>query len=76
MAKHRRNVKRVDWPIGTKVRMVNCFEASIYKEKVWITRSEPWMMCGSQVVLLKGKSGGFDTSCLEVVPEGAATNAV
>jgi len=39
----------VNWPIGTKVRMVK------------------WEMCGSQVVLLEGKSGGFDTSCLEVI---------
>ena len=63
-----KKVKRVDWPIGTEVRMVNCYEASKYADKVWVTRSEPWEMCGSQVVLLEGKSGGFDTSCLEVVP--------
>lgn len=57
----------VNWSIGTKVRMVNCLEAEKYGDKVWITRSDPWEMCGSQVVLLGGKSGGFDTSCLEVV---------
>lgn len=57
----------VDWPIGTKVRMVNCYEAEKHADKVWTTRSAPWEMCGSQVVLLEGKSGGFDTSCLEVV---------
>lgn len=60
-------VKLVNWPIGTHVRMVNCYEAGKYADKVWVTCSEPWEMCGSQVVLLKGKSGGFDTSCLEVV---------
>lgn len=59
--------KLVNWPIGTKVRMVNCYEAQKYGDKAWVTRSEPWEMCGSQVVLLEGKSGGFDTSCLEVV---------
>jgi hypothetical protein len=60
-------IKLVDWSIGTKVQMVNCLEAEKHGDKVWITRSDPWMLCGSQVVLLEGKSGGFDTSCLEVV---------
>lgn len=55
------------WPIGTRVRMVNCPEAKKYGDKVWTTRSDPWEMCGSQVVLLEGYRGGFDTSCLEVV---------
>jgi len=63
----KRKPSQVTWPIGTKVRMVNCLEAEKYGDKVWVTRSDPWEMCGSQVVLLKGKSGGFDTSCLEVV---------
>ncbi|WP_312337178.1 hypothetical protein [Anaerospora hongkongensis] len=57
----------VNWPVGTKVRMVNCGEAEHYGDKVWTTRSEPWELCGSQVVLLEGKSGGFDKNCLEVV---------
>lgn len=60
-------IKLVDWPIGTNVRMVNCSEAEKYGARIWKTRSEPWEMCGSQVVLLEGKSGGFDTSRLEVV---------
>ena len=62
-------VKLVDWPTGTKVRMVNCYEARKHGDKVWTTRGEPWNMCGSQVVRLEGYVGGFDTSCLEVVPE-------
>jgi len=62
----KQTTKNVDWPIGTKVRMVNCLEAEEAGDKIWTTRSEPWEMCGTQVVLLKGKSGGFDTSCLEV----------
>lgn len=69
-----KHIKLVNWPIGTKVRMVNCCEAEKYGDKVWTTRSEPWEMCGSQVVLLEGKSGGFDTSCLEVVKNEAIAN--
>ncbi|WP_226035704.1 hypothetical protein [Aquibacillus saliphilus] len=54
--------------IGTKVKMVNCYEANVNPDKVWVTRSEPWELChGESVVLLKGKSGGFSTTCLEEV---------
>lgn len=69
-----KHIKLVNWPVGTKVRMVNCWEAEKHADKVWITRSAPWEMCGSQVVLLEGKSGGFDTSCLEVVHDEAIAN--
>ncbi len=62
-----KKTKILNWPIGTKVRMVNCYEARKYGDKVWTTRSESWEMCGSQMVLLEGKSGVFDTSFLEVV---------
>lgn len=55
--------------IGDKVKMVNCMEAEIHKDKIWTVRSEPWEMCGSEVVLLEGKSGGFDTERLERVEE-------
>lgn len=57
--------------IGESVVMVNCRETTTYKDKVWITRSEPWDMCGCEVVLLEGKSGGFDTSCLKRVEADA-----
>lgn len=67
MRKNKRQVKLVDWPVGTKVRMVNCYEAVNYGDRVWVTRSEPWEACGAQLVALEGKAGGFDTSCLEVV---------
>lgn len=50
---------------GEAVIMVNCLEAETNKGKVWTTRSEPWDLCGSEVILLEGKSGGFDTSSLE-----------
>jgi hypothetical protein len=53
--------------IGTKVKMVNCLEAKEYGDKIWVTRSEPWEVCGSWVVLLEGKRGGFDVSKLEII---------
>ena len=57
--------------IGTKVKMVNCAEAEKYKDRVWTTRSEPWQIgSGEWLVLLEGKSGGFDVECLEEVSAG------
>ena len=53
--------------VGSKVKMVNCAEASIHEGKVWTVISEPWEVCGSTVVKLEGKRGGFDMSCLQVV---------
>lgn len=53
--------------IGDLVKMVNCCEAEKYTDKVWAVRSEPWEVCGSEVVLLEGKSGGFDISCLQKI---------
>lgn len=64
----RRPIKLPDWPIGTEVRMVNCSEAEIHVDKVWKTRSEPWILSGhTPVVMLEGKSGCFGTDFLEVV---------
>ena len=54
---------------GDLVKMVNCYEAEKCPDKVWTVRSEPWKVCGSEVVLLEGKPGGFDTSCLKKVTE-------
>ena len=53
--------------IGSKVKIVNCAEAKIYEEKVWTVISEPLEVCDITVVKLKGKCGGFDVSCLQVV---------
>ena len=53
--------------MGDKVIMVNCLEAEKYKDKIWEVRSEPWDLCGSEVVLLKGKSGGFAAEFLKKV---------
>lgn len=55
-------LKKID-----KVKMINCYEAEKYKDKIWIVRSEPWIVCGSEVILLEGKSGGFETEFLEKV---------
>ena len=55
---------------GDKVVMVNCSEAEKYGNRVWTTRSEPWVLgCGEEVILLEGKSGGFSTNCLRKVTE-------
>lgn len=55
--------------IGTKVKMVNCIESETHRDTIFETRSEPWMCCGKELVLLKGIAGGFSTDCLEVVEE-------
>ena len=51
---------------GDKVVMAKCYEARLEqnKGKVWTVRSEPWNVCGSEVVLLEGKAGGFATKYL------------
>ncbi|MEK5089073.1 hypothetical protein MKY98_19415 [Paenibacillus sp. FSL M8-0228] len=36
-----------------------------YKDKVWTVESEPWDLCGSEVVRLEGYSGGFATEYLK-----------
>lgn len=47
--------------------MVNCAEADIYKDKLWTVRSEPWHVCGTWVVALEGRAGGFAAHMLEIV---------
>lgn len=54
---------------GDKVVMVGCSEAERYKDKIWEVRSNPWNLCGTEVVLLKGKSGGFATEFLKKVED-------
>lgn len=53
--------------------MVNCYESrkEENKDKVWLVTSEPWDLCGSEVVKLEGKSGGFATEFLRKVEVGA-----
>lgn len=54
---------------GDKVIMHTCYEArkEKYKGKVWKVDSEPWELCGSEVVRLEGYSGGFSTEFLTKV---------
>ena len=54
---------------GDKVVMINCYEAEKYGNKIWTCRSREWEVCGSTVILLEGKTGGFDVSCLQKVGE-------
>lgn len=55
--------------VGDKVRMIDCLEAENNLNKEWTIRSESWNVCGREVVLLKGRSGGFDVSKLVKVSD-------
>ena len=58
----------MNFPIGTKVKMVNCLEAEKYEGHIWTIKSEPWKLSSGQwLVLLEGFRGGFAVSCLEKV---------
>jgi hypothetical protein len=52
---------------GDKVVMHTCLEAEHYDGKIWTVSSKPWNLCGSEVVLLDGFSGGFATEYLQKV---------
>lgn len=56
---------------GDRVVMHTCYEARSekYKDKIWTVASEPWDLCGSEVVLLEGFRGGFATEYLRKVKE-------
>lgn len=57
--------------IGDKVKMNDRYYVSEEnKGKIWIVRSEPWMCCGTLVVKLEGKSGGYAVDGLDVVEGG------
>lgn len=54
--------------IGDKVVMNDRYYVSNQnKEKVWTVCSEPWMCCGTLVVKLEGKSGGYAVDGLDIV---------
>ena len=56
--------------IGDKVVMNGKYRVSEgNKSKIWIVRSEPWNCCGTLVVLLEGKSGGYAVDGLDIVEE-------
>jgi hypothetical protein len=57
-------------PIGSKVKMVDCFEAETHAGRIWTTGCEPWQLGtekrpGKWLVLLDGFRGGFSVECLE-----------
>jgi len=49
---------------GDTVVMHSCYEAPKHEGRIWTVRSEPWDLCGTEVVLLEGYSGGFSTEKL------------
>jgi hypothetical protein len=51
---------------GNKVIMHTCSESRLekYKDKVFTCTSEPWDLCGSEVIMLDGVRGGFATGYL------------
>lgn len=54
--------------IGDKVVMNDKYYVSkASKGKVWTVRSEPWNCCGTTIVLLEGKSGGYAVDGLDIV---------
>lgn len=53
---------------GDKVMMNNKYHVSEkYKDIVFTVRSEPWDLCGTEVVLLEGFRGGYATDGLTKV---------
>lgn len=56
---------------GNKVVMHTCAESRMekYKDKVFTCTSDPWEMCGSEVIMLDGVRGGFATEFLRKVEE-------
>lgn len=53
---------------GDKVKMNDRYYVSEENRgRVWTVCSEPWNCCGTMVVLLEGKSGGYAVDGLELV---------
>lgn len=52
---------------GDKVVMNNKYYVSAEnKSRIWTVASEPWMCCGTLVVKLEGKSGGYAVDGLNI----------
>lgn len=63
--------------IGDRVTMNNnYFVSEKDKGKIWTVRSNPWNCCGTIVVLLEGKSGGYAIDGLNIVERLPAADAV
>lgn len=57
--------------IGDRVVMNDkYFVSKENKGKIWTVRSNSWNCCGTTVVLLEGKSGGYAIDGLNVVEKG------
>ncbi len=53
---------------GDKVIMNNNYHVSeTNKNRIWEVRSEPWECCGTLVIALVGKSGGYAVDGLTLV---------
>ena len=56
--------------IGDKVVMNDKYHVSAEnKGKVWMVDSEPWECCGTTVVRLEGKAGGYAVNGLDLIPK-------
>ena len=55
--------------VGDKVKMHTCVESRLdkYKDREFTCLSEPWDLCGNEVILLDGVRGGFATEYLKKV---------
>lgn len=62
--------------IGDKVIMNDDYAVNEEdKGRIWTVRSDPWECCGTIVVLLEGKSGGYAVDGLDVVSGKEDTDA-
>lgn len=62
--------------IGDKVIMNDKYWVSAEnKGKVWTVDSEPWGCCGTNVVKLKGKVGGYAVDGLDLMPKYINANS-
>lgn len=57
---------------GDRVVMSDNYRVSdANKGRVWVVRSDPWMCCGTVVVALQGKAGGYAVDGLDLVERSA-----
>lgn len=55
---------------GDKVKMNDHYHVSGANQgRVWMVASEPWMVCGTWVVKLEGRAGGYAVDGLDLVEE-------
>lgn len=58
---------------GDKVIMNSNYHVSeANRNRIWEVRSEPWECCGTLVVALVGKSGGYAVDGLTLLIDGAS----